>query len=347
MNINQIELAIVAYFTQTTTTAFNINSNADILLLGINNARRYAERAHDFFHAQLDCFLSVGSNGGSLLSAYVDTEVTAAGTLSPNVVGVFALTGTFNSLPFYTKTVSSVVYFLAYSGTAWNITAGGFTVGSDYWTLVTTSASPAGVYTAHGANTGALTITETTGTISVKRVSNVLLPIAQGIYIPIEFLTNDEWNERVMRLIGREHYNSVKTAEEVGISQFNAVAYQQAQTIVLMPPTLYTFPVTVKLSIQRFMPDYVNTSDTDFFTQYAPDFLIWQAIKEINNYWKVYTKRTEGNIDETFVQGMADAALQAAIAWDNAIATGTSTPTPQSQSSTTDQQAAAMSSTSK
>lgn len=344
MNINQIELAIVAYMTQASTSDFDINSNSDILLLGINNARRFAERAHDFFHAQLDCFLSVGSNGGSLLSAYVDTAVSAAGTLSPNVAGAFALTGTFNSLPFYTKTVSTVVYFLSYNGTAWTITAGGFTLGSDYWILTTVNTSPAGVYTAHGANTGVLTITETTGTISVKRVSNVLLPIAQGIYVPIEFLTNDEWNERVMRLVGREHYNSVKTAEEVGISQFNAVAYQQAQTIVLVPPSLFTFPVTAKLSIVKWLPDYVSTNDTDFFTQFAPDFLIWRAIVEINNYFKVFSPKTEGNIDQTFVQGMADAALQALIAWDMSITTGTTTPTPQSQSSTTDQQAATSSS---
>lgn len=344
MNINQIELAICAYLVQTSTSDFDINSNADILLLGINNARRYAERAHDFFLSQLDCFLSVGANGGSLLSAYVDTSVTAAGTLSPNVAGAFALTGTFNSLPFYTKTVSTVVYFLSYNGTAWTITAGGFTLGSDYWILTTASTSPVGVYTAHGANTGALTITEATGTISVKRVSNVLLPIAGGFYVPIEFLTNDEWNERVMRLVGREHYNPVKSAEEVGISQFNAAAYQQGQTIVLVPPALYTFPQVVKLSIQRWMPDYVSTSDTDFFTQFAPDFLIWRAISEINNYFKVYVARTEGNIDEKFIQGQADAALQALIAWDVAIATGTTTPTPQSQSSTTDQQAAVSSS---
>lgn len=346
MNITGISNAIVAYFTQTSSTPFNVNSNADLLLIGINNARRFAERAHDFFHAQLDCFLSIGSTGGSLLSAYVDTSVTAAGTLSPNVAGAFALSGTYNSLPFYTKTVSSVVYFLSYSGTAWTITAGGFTLGSDYWIFTTTSTSPVGAYIAHGANTGALTITQTTGTISVKRVSNVLLPIAQSFYVPIEFLTNDEWNERVMRLIGRDHYNTAKTAEEVGVSQFNAVAYQQAQSVFLVPASLYTFPVTAKLSIVRWMPDYTTGADTDFFTQYAPDFLIWRAIWEINNYFKVFVKRTEGNVDEQFIQGMADAALQALIAWDVAIATGTTTPTPQSQSSTQDQQAATSSSAS-
>lgn len=344
MNITGISNAIVAYFTQTSSTPFNVNSNADLLLLGINNARRFAERAHDFFHAQLDCFLSIASTGGSLLSAYVDTTVTAAGTLSPNVAGAFALSGTYNSLPFYTKTVSSVVYFLSYSGTAWTITAGGFTLGSDYWIFTTTSTSPVGAYVAHGANTGALTITQTTGTVSVKRVSNVLLPIAQGFYVPIEFLTNDEWNERVMRLIGREHYNSAKNAEEVGVSQFNAVAYQQAQTIVLVPASLYTFPVTAKLSIVKWLPDYTTGADTDFFTQFAPDFLIWRAIWEINNYFKVFVKRTEGNVDEQFIQGMADTALQALIAWDVAIATGTTTPTPESQTSTQNQQAAAQSS---
>lgn len=344
MNITGISNAIVAYLVQTSSTPFNVNSNSDILLLGINNARRYAERAHDFFHAQLDCFLSIASTGGSLLSAYVDTSITASGTLSPNVQGTFALSGTYNSLPFYTKTITTTTYFLFYTGTAWAVNAGGFTLDTDFWLRTTTSASPAGTYAAHGAYTGVLTITQTTGTISVKRVSNVLLPIAQGLYVPIEFLTNDEWNERVMRLVGRPHYNAVKTAEEIGISQFNAAAYQQAQSIFLVPPSLFTFPQVAKLSIVRFMPDYTAGTDTDFFTQYAPDFLIWRAIWEINNYFKVFVKRTEGNVDEVFVQGMADAALQAAIAWDNAIATGTTTPTPQSQSSTTDQQAAVSSS---
>lgn len=341
MNVTALSNAIVAFFTQTSATPFNVNSNADLLLLGLNNARRYAERAHDFFYAQANCSLSIGSTGGSFASAYVDTTVTAAGTLSPNVAGSFALTGVFNSLPFYTKTVSSVVYFLSYNGTtAWTITAGGFTQGSDYWILTTTSMSPVGVYTAHGANTGALTITQATGTIAIKRLSNVLLAISGGEYIPIELLTNDEWNSRVQRLIGREHYNSTKNLEEIGVSQFNAVAVQQGQTITLEPAANYTFPIVVQLSIVRWMPDYVSGSDTDFFTERAPDFLIWRAIVEINNYFKVFSPKTEGNIDEKFVQAMADTALAALVQWDNDIATGTSTPTPTAQSPTQSQQAA-------
>lgn len=340
MNITAISNAVCAYMVQTSTTPFNVNTNSDILLLALNNAARRAQRAHDFYFCQTDCFLSIGANGGSLAAAYVDTTVTAAGTLSPNVAGAFALSGTFNNLPFYTKTVSSVVYFLSYSGTAWTITAGGFTTGSNYWDFTTTSTSPIGVYTAHGANTGALTITQTTGTIAVKRVSNVLLPIAGGNYIPIEFLTNDEWNERIQRLIGREHYNTAKNLEEIGVSQFNVLAVQQGQVLNLEPASQFSFPVVAQLSIVRWLAEYVSGSDTDFITDRAPDYLIWQGIVETNNYFKVFDKRTEGNIDESFVQGMADAALAALIAWDNDIATGTSTPTPISQPATQSQQSA-------
>jgi hypothetical protein len=325
MNVTALSNAIVAFFTQSSASAFNINSNADLLLLGLNNARRWAERAHDFYYSQLDCYLSIASIGTAISAAYVDTTVTAAGTLSPNVAGAFALSGTYNSLPFYTKTVASVVYFLAFSGTAWNITAGGFTVGADYWSLTTTSSSPVGAYTAHGANTGVLTITQTTGTISIKRVCNVSLPVAAGYYFPTEFLTNDEWLERIQRLGGREHYNSAKTLEEIGVSQFNAVAIQQGQVISLAPPPLFTFPTVAQLSVIRWQPDYVNGTDTDFFTERAPDFLIWKAVLEINNYFKVFVGRQEGNIDEKAVGAMADAAFASLIQWDAGIQSGTST----------------------
>jgi hypothetical protein len=326
-NVLAIQNQIVAYFTQSGVGDFTINGNADLLLFGLNNARRFAERAHDFFYSQIDCYLSIGSLGTALTSAHIDTSVTAAGTLSPNVAGAFALTGIYNSLPFYIQTTGGTTYFLSYNGSAWTITPGGFVLGSNYWILTTTSSSPVGSYTPHGTNTGTLTITQTTGTLSVKRVSNVLLPVADSFYVPIEFLTNDEWNERVAIQYGREHYNAAKTAEEIGISQFNAVAVQQGQTISLEPANQFTFPVIGKLSIVRWMPDYTAGTDSDFFTQFAPDFLMWMAIWYINNYFKVFVKRTEGNVDEGVVQSMAEMALQALIAWDNDIATGTTTPT--------------------
>lgn len=322
-----IKNAVVAYMQRTTASDFNINSNIDILNLSINNARRWAERARNFHYSELDLFLSIGAAGASIDSAYADNAVTAAGTLSPNVAGSFALTGTYNSLPFYTRTVSSVVYFLAYSGTAWNITAGGFTVGSDYWRLTTTSSSPAGVYTPAGTYTGSLTITQATGTVAIKTIQNVLLPVSGGDYFSIEFLLNNEWNERTQLMIGRQHYNPAKTLYEMGQFTSNPVCFMQGKTLYITPSDSFTYPVTAKLSVVRWLADYVVDADTDFIIQRAPDFMMWQACLEVNKFFKVDVDRQEGNLSEENLSANRDAAFSALLAWDSSIAGGTTTPT--------------------
>lgn len=319
--------AVVGYMRQTGVGAFTLNANIDILTLAMNNARRWAEKLHDFKYSEADLFLSIASGGSTLDGAYADSSVTAAGTLSPNVAGAFALTGTYNGLPFYTKTVSSVVYFLAFSGTAWNITAGGFTVGSNYWGYTTTSSNPAGAYTPHGTNTGTLTITQVTGSVSVKKVQNVFLPVAGGDYYPVEFLLNDEWNRRQQIQIGKEPYNPAKTLAQIGVSNRNPVCVQQAQTLEILPASnLFTYPIVAKLSVTKFLQDYVNTTDTDFFLQRAPEFMLWQAILEVNRYFWNFTMRQEGKIDEALVTASRDAAFASLLAWDASISGGTTTP---------------------
>lgn len=319
--------AVAAYMQRTATSDFNVNSNIDILYLALNNARRWAERARNFHYSELDVFLSIASTGSLITSAYVDTGVTASGTLSPAIGGAFALTGTYNSLPFYTRTFSGVVYFLAYSGTAWNITAGGFTVGADYWRRTTANSSPAGTYTPAGAYTGALTITQTTGTIAIKTIQNVMLAVAGGDYFSIEFLTNNEWNERVQRQVGREHYNAAKTMEEIGVYTTNPVCFQQGQDLFLVPANSFTFPVTTKLSIVRWLADYTSTTDTDFLIQRAPDFMMWATLIEVNKFFKPFVERQEGNLSEESLAANRDAAFSALLAWDSSIAGGTTTPT--------------------
>lgn len=325
-NVDSILKDIASIMGRDTTADFTTPAGASIGYMGLNNARVAAERAVDFHYSEADCSLSIGATGGNITSAYVDTNVTAAGTLSPNVAGAFALTGTYNALPFYTKTVSSVVYFLSYDGTAWNITAGGFVPVTNYWTFATTSTNPAGVYVTHGSYTGFLTITQTTGTILIKRVVNVELPTADGDSLPIEFLQNDERNRRVRRAGGRDAYNTAKTLTVIGNRQINPLAYQQGQIIQLDPANGFTFPITAKLSVVRFLPDYTTTADTDFFTQFAPDYLIWQGAIEINNYFRSIAQKQEGNVLPDFVKGMADSAFQKLLLWNASLTRSTSTP---------------------
>lgn len=325
-NVDQILKDIASIMGRDTTADFTTPAGASIGYMGLNNARVAAERAVDFHYSELDCFLSIGAAGGNITSAYVDGTLTVAGTLSPNVAGTWSLAGTFNALPFYTITAASVQYFLSYTGTAWLISTAGLNANANFWSRTTTSTNPAGTYAPTGTNTGTVTVTQNTGTILIKRIVNVELLTADDDSIPIEFLTNDERNRRVRRAGGREAYNTAKTLAVIGNSQINPLAYQQGQIIQLDPPGGFTFPVTAKLSVVRFLPDYTTTADTDYFTQFAPDYLIWQGAIEINAIFRSFAQRQEGNVLPDFVKGMADSAFQKLLTWNASLVKSTSTP---------------------
>lgn len=159
--------------------------------------------------------------------------------------------------------------------------------------------------------------------IGVKRVSSVQLPVASSGYQPIEFMTEDEWVARIRRQIGRQPYDATKTLAQLGVTaNMNPVCYQQGQTLYLDPSPGTT---TAQLNVTRWMPDYV-TSNTDFFTDYAPEALQWRAILECNFFWRRFIPKQESNIDVEEVKKMADEALQSLIAWDIETCRGTSTP---------------------
>lgn len=318
--VSAILQTVAIYLGKANVSELTING-FDAGLYAINNARRFAEKAHDFKYAETNVFLSVPSTGGTYASSYQQTNVTVTGTLSPNVAGTFTLTGVYNGLPFYTKTVSSVVYFLSYSGTQWTITAGGFTTGTDYWSLTTASTNPSGAYTAHGANTGVLTAAIVTAAIGIKRVKYVSLPIASGDYEVVEFLTNDQFLSRIRMQTGRQYWNPTMNLAQLGVYQNNPLAYQNAQTIYIVGTA---YPIIAQLNIVQWMPDYVNTTDSDFFTTYGSDFLQWQTVLEINKRFKYFTVRQEGDLDEALVTSLAQQALQDLIAWDSGVESGTS-----------------------
>lgn len=323
--VGTISNYVVAYMQQSSTTDFNINTNADILLMAINNARRWAEKAHSFHYSELDVFLNISDIGSPITAAYSDSSVAVSGTLSPNIVGAFTNQGIYNSLPFFTKVVTGVTYFLFYNGTAWKILPSAFT-GVDGWTFTTASSSPVGLYTPGGVATGNATVAATTGTVAIKTIEQVMLPIAGGDYYPIEFLLNNEWNDRVQMQIGREHYNAAKTLEEVGVYTKNPVCYQQGQNLFLVPGSSFTYPVASKLSIIRWLPDYTSNSDTDFIIQRAPEYMMWQSVIETNRFFRNFVERQEGNLDEAAVGASRDAAFSSLLAWDAAISGGTTTP---------------------
>lgn len=326
MTITQLETQIATYLGRDT-VADLVQNGQDIGLYALNSARRRAEQAHDFKLSELNCFLSIGANGASVANSYVNSSVAVTGTLSPNVVGTWALAGTFNAAPFYTIVVSTVTYFLSFTGIQWNITTGGFAIGSNYWSLTTITASPTGTYTAHGSNTGSPVVAATTGSVIVKRVKYVSLPLNDGEYEPIEFITSDEYTRRARIQTGRQNFFPGKTLANLGVSYLgNPLCYQNGLFLYLAQGNV-PLPQIAQLSIVQFMPDYTSASSADWFMTYAPEFLYWQGIIECNNFFKRYTSgRIEGQVDTAEVQGFADKALDSLIQWDISIVRSTNTP---------------------
>lgn len=333
--VGDIENWIASYLGRTSVADLNPSNftpagiDMDLGLIAINSARRIAERAHDFKYSETNVLLSISTNGGSITAAYQDTNVAITGTLSPNVTGSWTLTGQFNGFPFHTIVAGGVQYFLYNTGggqwiIAFNLDAGN--AGGNYWALTSTSATPQGTYTAVGTYTGAPVVANTTGLVGVKRIKYVSLPLGSGEYEPIEFMTSDQFTARQRMQIGRQNFNPTMTLGALGVSTLgNPLAYQNGQSIYLAGANI-PLPIISQLSIVQWLPEYTDPSDTDFITQYGPEFLQWQSILEINKVFKRYAPKQEGNIDEEAVQSEASAALQTLIEWDNGTVRGSSTP---------------------
>jgi len=154
--------------------------------------------------------------------------------------------------------------------------------------------------------------------VVVKNPRSVLVPVTGGDWYPLEFISNDAWVRRVQSQIGRRTYDSTKTLVQLGVTQTNPVAVINGRTIVIVPSAQFTYPITIWMNVTRFLPNYTDDSTEDFFTKYAPEYLQWRTILDVNKKWKNFVPRTEGNIDENAIEGFAQEALASLIAWDRA-----------------------------
>lgn len=324
MDIGTLKNLYAAYIGRSSAADLNPSTltpagpNIDLGLVAANNARRAAERAHDFRFSELNLSLNITSAGGLLSTAYSDATPTVTGTVSPSVDGVYNYAGIYNGLPFYAQPVSPPMFFLFYNGTAWILTAD-LNFSADYWNLITASASPNGTYAANGAYSGTPIVTTGAAAIAVKRVKYVSLPLDDSTFEPVEFVAQDQFEARLRELTGRTQFVSSATLPSLGYS----LAYQLGQTVYLTPGSA-TLPIVAQLSVVQWLPDYTMDADTDFFTQYGSDYLQWAGILEVNKLFRRFAPKQEGNIDEPAIQAAADAALQEFIAWDNSITKGAS-----------------------
>ncbi len=324
--IGYLKEVIAGYFVNadgdTVAPAVFIVNGEDLILSALNNVRKAAERAHDFHYSEADVSLQIPLTGAPLASVDGSSRISVTGTLAPNVTGVYTTSTSFGGHPLYVYVLGSEIYLILWNGTRWIILRAA--TGSTLWNGPTTPSDPSGAYTAQSGATGTATVVA--DVVSIKRVNFVSLPLTDGTSQPVEMLTNDEFLARVKRQIGRQPYNNLMTLEALGVSSPNPLGYIQANSIFLYPPSQITFPVAASLNVVRFLSEYTTDADTDFFTEFAPDYLQWAAIVELNKFAKTFVPRVEGNLGEDAVQARSDSALAAFIAWDLSISEGTSTP---------------------
>jgi len=293
-NVGDIKSAIANYLKQPV-SAFVIGSGdetVDMLQVALNNARRTMERLHDFYSAQLNAYLSVAATGGNTNNASSKVAPQTSGLL---VIGATYIIATF--------------------------------VAGDNFTNVGALMNATGVvFVATGTTPTTWTQSSSLQTVlNIKNVSNVLLPISGG-YLPVEFLDNNTWIAKFRQQAGRVPYVAGNTPVQYGMYLENPVAVQQGNIIYVYPSTgaAITYPILVQLDAITFLANYINDSQTDFFTLNGPEALMWQGIMEGNKLWSQFVKVQEGIVDEESIGQMAQTAFESLIIWDRGIAKGTS-----------------------
>lgn len=129
------------------------------------NAIEYRARCAPLPNQDYRATLEVQGIADSITADDVSTAsgVVVTGTLSPDATGAYTQVGTYVSgTPFYRDVTDT--YVLYFTGGAWvlqNFDQGLTGSVADCWTLTTSATSPAGTYTAQGANTGEVTVAVT------------------------------------------------------------------------------------------------------------------------------------------------------------------------------------------
>lgn len=72
---------------------------------------------------------------------------------------------------------------------------------------------------------------------------------------------------------------------------------------------------TLVIDGYRWMAPYTLDADTDFFTTYCSDFLLWRAVIEVNHRLEIFAIRQEGTLAPPTT--MRDEAWESVLKWDS------------------------------
>lgn len=282
---------------------------ANLFLVAANNARKRAEMKHDFSFADVTVSGIIPSDNSGL--GYEECYMTR-----------------------YTGTL--VVAGGAGAGT---LTVAGMPHNGEAIVLITDQANETGIYvrrpftlsTHTSPYSGNTTVTSTKWADGTYTVWCYSLPDGRTNYVPYDpkRLVNiktvghpwyydteaDLW--RPIRFT-TQNLLADKLIENLDRQPDNQVTYDQPW-ILGFGRRFYTYPtssdaISLKIDVNRWMPAYVNSTDTDFFLEQGFEYMMYACIVELNHLLKVFVIRQDGNLPPPTTE--RDQALEEFIRWD-------------------------------
>lgn len=310
MLLSDIKSTAAAYHDKTSAD-FTV-SGLDLFLVAANNARKAAERLHNFNNARIRGTISVpGSTGVSLATASIEgQEITLTGVTTPATAGTYTLLGNVNGLPAWRGSGGVSAFFIYYNSTLANYTIGtaiSSAAPSIYWVKASDNFNPLGTYNPGAGAASSTVATATNLRISKwKEITAASRTSADGSAHPIDFTRSDIALER-------DRYELELSDDFWPTNRYPSdadfLSNSAASTLVQLGNSLYIHPrdttVTSSLEIDLegfgWMNDYTATdltatSPVDFFCEFGGDWLLWCVIIEANYRWKTFVPRTEGNL---------------------------------------------------
>lgn len=316
----QIKTAIASYLGKT--VADLTVDGQDLGLLAMNQVRQQAEMVHDFeFSRKLVTVAVDGVVGGSLDDAVLYGTEVGVTVKSVIDIGIFDNDGNFRSA-------------------GWTTVAGGLdvqrrdnplTVVPRYPTDSQALASPYGTskYLLSGANVyrfpKSLNTTDTIGLevytfaddwTGILNVTGTLSPDATGTYYQDgvfsqqPFYVRDDGEYIVFYSSVLSKWVLAPPGDDVGLPDWRRTTLEGAYT-----PTA---PATGTATIDYLVPGEVAVPDplgmSDIWTTRGAQYIQWGAIVQLNNLFKEFVFRQEGNLPPP--QALADAGLEALKTWD-------------------------------
>ena len=173
--------------------------------------------------------------------------------------------------------------------------------------------------TATGAQLSTAVVFGTTTAVVVKTVLDVGILDSHGNLCPVEWTTAEESQER-QREENRRSFWRYPTDAQYHSWQWGESRITFRGDTVMLWPLCFNSVTTLTLGIDAYVDDAdwtaanLTTPVTDIWTTKGAQYIMWQCICDLNNYFKSFVPRQEGNV--AVPQERAATAMQAFIDWD-------------------------------